>query len=195
MSTSPISIQGLPRSCNEALILACLAGGPRHGYQLALDLETRSGGAFRLKHGTLYPILHRLEQEALIEGAWDDEGPRGKRKAYRLVHGDLSPVDVLVGPAGDLRVDGVGNRVGTRPAEGDPLRKHLPRPSPWTAPESTEGEVGHGADVYSLAGTVYKVTTGRAFFDEITDNRERIVAHMKRDMGHGNGHGVSVARQ
>ncbi len=84
MSTSPIPIQALPRTCNEALILAALAGGPRHGYQIVLDLEERSGGAFRFKHGTLYPILHRLENEGFIEGAWSDEGPRGKRKAYRL---------------------------------------------------------------------------------------------------------------
>ena len=84
MSTPPVPIQALPRTCNEALILAALAAGPRHGYQIALDLEARSGGAFRLKHGTLYPILHRLEGEGYIEGAWSDEGPRGKRKAYRL---------------------------------------------------------------------------------------------------------------
>lgn len=84
MNTSSIAIQGLPRACNEALILAALSGEPRHGYQIVLDIEARSDGAFRFKHGTLYPILHRLEKEALIEGAWSDEGPRGKRKAYRL---------------------------------------------------------------------------------------------------------------
>lgn len=84
MSTPPIPIQALPRTCNEALILAALSGEPRHGYQIVLDLEARSEGAFRFKHGTLYPILHRLEQEGYIEGAWSDEGPRGKRKAYRL---------------------------------------------------------------------------------------------------------------
>ena len=110
MSTSPISIQGLPRSCNEALILACLAGGPRHGYQLALDLETRSGGAFRLKHGTLYPILHRLEQEALIEGAWDDEGPRGKRKAYRLTPaGQARAAELAEGLAAAAAMDAVAH--------------------------------------------------------------------------------------
>ena len=80
----PITLQALPRVCNEALILSALEGGPRHGYQLVLDLEERSGGAFRLRHGTLYPILHRLEADGLIEGAWSDEGPRGRRKAYRL---------------------------------------------------------------------------------------------------------------
>jgi len=84
MNTPSIAIQTLPRACNEALILAALSGEPRHGYQIVLDIEARSGGAFRFKHGTLYPILHRLEKEALIEGAWSDEGPRGKRKAYQL---------------------------------------------------------------------------------------------------------------
>lgn len=84
MKTPSVQIQSLPRACNEALILAALAGEPRHGYQIVLDLEARSSGAFRFKHGTLYPILHRLEKEERIEGAWSDEGPRGKRKAYRL---------------------------------------------------------------------------------------------------------------
>lgn len=37
------------------------------------------------------------------------------------------------------------------------------------------------ADVYALAATLYNVTTGRAFFDDIKGTRDRIVAHMKRD--------------
>ena len=37
------------------------------------------------------------------------------------------------------------------------------------------------ADVYALAGTIYNVTTGRAFFDEVESPRERILAHMRRD--------------
>ncbi|MCX4243963.1 serine/threonine-protein kinase [Paraliomyxa miuraensis] len=42
-------------------------------------------------------------------------------------------------------------------------------------------ELDPRADVYSLAGTIYNVTTGRAFFDDIEDHRSRIVAHMQRD--------------
>jgi DNA-binding PadR family transcriptional regulator len=79
-----IQLQTLTRRCNEALILTSLERGPKHGYQLALDLEERGGDRFTLKHGTLYPILHDLEKRGLIEGAWSDEGPRGKRKSYRL---------------------------------------------------------------------------------------------------------------
>jgi serine/threonine-protein kinase len=37
------------------------------------------------------------------------------------------------------------------------------------------------ADVYSLAASIYNVTTGRAFFDEIDNQRDRIIAHMRRD--------------
>ncbi len=37
------------------------------------------------------------------------------------------------------------------------------------------------SDVYALAGTIYNVTTGRSFFDEIETQRDRILAHMKRD--------------
>ena len=37
------------------------------------------------------------------------------------------------------------------------------------------------SDVYALAGTIYNVTTGRAFFDEIDNPRDRVIAHMRRD--------------
>jgi PadR family transcriptional regulator PadR len=79
-----IEPQSLAKSCNEALILACLEEGARHGYQIALDIEKKGGGYFRFNHGTLYPILHKLEKEGLIKGAWSDAGPRGKRKSYGL---------------------------------------------------------------------------------------------------------------
>lgn len=79
-----VTISSLTRNCNESLILAALADGPLHGYQLALDIAERSDGFFRFQHGTLYPILHRLEKDGLIEGIWSEEGPRGKRKSYAL---------------------------------------------------------------------------------------------------------------
>jgi serine/threonine-protein kinase len=42
-------------------------------------------------------------------------------------------------------------------------------------------ELDPRADVYALAGTIYNVTTGRAFFDEIENPRDRIIAHMRQD--------------
>jgi serine/threonine-protein kinase len=42
-------------------------------------------------------------------------------------------------------------------------------------------ELDGRADVYALAGTIYNVTTGRTFFDDIENPRDRIIAHMTRD--------------
>ena len=46
--------------------------------------ETQSNGLFRFRHGTLYPILHRLEADGLVRGDWSREGGGRKRKEYVL---------------------------------------------------------------------------------------------------------------
>jgi DNA-binding PadR family transcriptional regulator len=87
MSEFQLETQNLARSCHEALILATLADGPRHGYQLALEIEERSGGTFRFNHGTLYPILHKLESGGFIDGSWDEPAGKRKRRQYELTDG------------------------------------------------------------------------------------------------------------
>jgi serine/threonine protein kinase len=42
-------------------------------------------------------------------------------------------------------------------------------------------ELDPRADVYALAGTIYAVTSGRTFFDDIDNQRDRVIAHMRRD--------------
>jgi DNA-binding PadR family transcriptional regulator len=79
-----IEIQNLTKHCNETLILAILFEEKKHGYQIALEVEEKSGGLFRFNHGTLYPILHKLEKDGLIKGAWQQEGPKRKRKYYAM---------------------------------------------------------------------------------------------------------------
>jgi len=76
-------VQGFARDINELLVLSALRDEPKHGYQIALDVETDSNGLFRFRHGTLYPILHRLEDAGLIRGSWADEGGR-RKKVYAL---------------------------------------------------------------------------------------------------------------
>lgn len=56
-----------------------------HGYQIATTIGERGDGYFHFKHGTLYPILHRLEEDGLIQGTWSKEGGR-RRKVYSLTH-------------------------------------------------------------------------------------------------------------
>jgi DNA-binding PadR family transcriptional regulator len=60
------------------LILACLAGGEKHGYAMMEDIEATAG--VRLGPGTLYGALSRLEQYGLIEALPADE----RRRPYRL---------------------------------------------------------------------------------------------------------------
>ncbi len=84
MSSPILEIQNLTKYCNEALLLSILKNGQKHGYQLALEIEEKSQGIFRFNHGTLYPILHKLEKESIIKGIWTQEGPKRKRKYYTL---------------------------------------------------------------------------------------------------------------
>ena len=67
----------------DGLVLATLADGPAHGYAVIEELKKRSGGAFDLPEGTVYPVLHRLEAEGLLASAWSTESGR-KRRVYRL---------------------------------------------------------------------------------------------------------------
>ena len=75
--------QGFARGIHELLVLAALWEGPRHGYQIALDVEANSKGIFRFRHGTLYPLLHRMEANKLILGRWSS-GTGRRRKVYSL---------------------------------------------------------------------------------------------------------------
>lgn len=57
-------------------------GEAMHGYQIARALESRSEGSFQFKEGLIYPRLHQMEREGLVQSGWDgDEGTR-RRKVY-----------------------------------------------------------------------------------------------------------------
>lgn len=84
MNIDNFSIPYLSKYCNEALILSVLSKGKKHGYQLALEIEERSKNHFKFNHGTLYPILHKLEKEGYIKGTWKQEGPKRQRKYYSI---------------------------------------------------------------------------------------------------------------
>ncbi len=66
------------------LILGLLKSGDMYGYQMIDELEKRSQNVFTLKAGTLYPLLHALEQQEVIEAYEVDENEARPRKYYRL---------------------------------------------------------------------------------------------------------------
>ena len=104
MTETDFDVQGFARDINVLLVLSTVREGPKHGYQIALDVESSSNGLFRFRHGTLYPILHRLEEEGFIDGTWSKEGGGRRRKVYRLTRsgsrhlsGETDRVDEIVG--------------------------------------------------------------------------------------------------
>jgi PadR family transcriptional regulator PadR len=67
----------------DAVLLAALEDGPRHGYAVMEALRQSTGGRLDLPTGTIYPALRRLEQARLITGSWSVVGGR-RRREYRL---------------------------------------------------------------------------------------------------------------
>jgi DNA-binding PadR family transcriptional regulator len=60
------------------LILEALAHEPAHGYRIAQQIKERSQGVLDFKEGTLYPALHKLENEGLVESYEDIEKEEGR---------------------------------------------------------------------------------------------------------------------
>lgn len=66
------------------LLLSLLNREPMYGYQMTKEIEKKSSGVFTFKEGTLYPILHSLEADGMIESYWwGDKGTR-QRKYYQI---------------------------------------------------------------------------------------------------------------
>lgn len=65
------------------LILETLVQSSSHGYRIAQDIKLRSEGVLDFKEGTLYPALHKLESEGLVESYEELEKGR-PRRYYRI---------------------------------------------------------------------------------------------------------------
>ena len=58
--------------------------GPQHGYGIARRIEQTSGDLLSINHGTLYPVLLKLEQEGSIASEWGASENNRKAKFYRI---------------------------------------------------------------------------------------------------------------
>jgi transcriptional regulator len=67
----------------DLLILSRLAQGPMHGFGIAEYLHEVSD-ALHVEEGSLYPALHRLESQGLIESAWGVSGNNRRARFYKL---------------------------------------------------------------------------------------------------------------
>ena len=63
----------------QLLVLSLLANEDMYGYQMIVELARRSERTFEMKEGTLYPVLHGLEKDGLVE-AYQQEAPTGRMR-------------------------------------------------------------------------------------------------------------------
>lgn len=73
----------LLKGSTGTLVLSVLESADMYGYRIIRELEIRSENAFEMSEGTLYPILHALEKEKMLESYWREVDGR-RRKYYHI---------------------------------------------------------------------------------------------------------------
>ncbi len=66
------------------MVLGILAGGESYGYAILGRVRELSGGHLEWTDGLLYPLLHRLEEQELVEATWGASETGRKRKYYQI---------------------------------------------------------------------------------------------------------------
>jgi PadR family transcriptional regulator, regulatory protein PadR len=66
------------------LVLKTLARGPMHGYGITLHIQMVSKEFLRVEEGSLYPALHRMEQDGLVSAAWGISENNRRARYYQL---------------------------------------------------------------------------------------------------------------
>src|SRR5262245_43080867 len=68
----------------DMLILKTLSRGPLHGYGIAQSIHHVSDEVLRVEEGSLYPALHRLELDGMLDSEWGVSENNRRAKFYRL---------------------------------------------------------------------------------------------------------------
>ena len=81
---TPKSQGTLVQGTLDMLVLKTLTRGPSHGYAIAVSIQAVSEEVLKVEEGSLYPALHRLELDGLIDSEWGLSGNNRRAKFYRL---------------------------------------------------------------------------------------------------------------
>ena len=84
MYSVPMIRKELVAASTVPLVLSVLTRGESYGYELIQRVRELSGGRIEWTEGMLYPVLHWMEDEDLIEAEWREAETGRKRKYYRL---------------------------------------------------------------------------------------------------------------
>jgi PadR family transcriptional regulator PadR len=77
----------------DLLILKTLSLGPQHGWGVAQRIQQTSRELLQINQGSLYPALHRLEEQGWIESEWGVSDNNRRAKFYRLTSGGQAQLD------------------------------------------------------------------------------------------------------
>lgn len=70
----------LLKGSTNLLVLSVLENENMYGYEMIKKIKTKSENLFEFQEGTLYPILHKLEEKGFISSYWDEVS--GKERKY-----------------------------------------------------------------------------------------------------------------
>ncbi len=76
--------KGFIGGSTNLLILYLLKEKDMYGYEIIKDLELRSDSTFKFKEGTLYPVLHKLENEGYVK-SYMKKSETGRERKYYMI--------------------------------------------------------------------------------------------------------------
>ena len=80
------AIDSAKKGSADLLILALVEEQALHGYDIARQIEERSGGTLRFTLASLYATLYRLEDRGLLRGRWVEKSGQRRRRYYRITN-------------------------------------------------------------------------------------------------------------
>jgi len=78
----------------DLLILKTLALGAQHGWAISQRIQQMSDDALRVNQGSLYPALHRLEEQGWVSAAWGTSESNREAKFYQLTRAGQKQLEV-----------------------------------------------------------------------------------------------------
>jgi len=86
----------LPQCTLDLLILKTLALEPRHGWAISERLHQISSATLKIRQGSLYPALHRLERRGWIKASWGTSDNNRRAKYYELTKRGRTRLDIEI---------------------------------------------------------------------------------------------------
>jgi PadR family transcriptional regulator PadR len=82
MYNSSMLAKDMVAASAKPLLLSILAEGESYGYEIIQKVRDLSGGEIEWSDGMLYPVLHRMERDGLIDSEWKEAESGRQRKYY-----------------------------------------------------------------------------------------------------------------